>query len=269
MIGQDFAGYTITRRLANGGMTHLYVAVDRQQKRVVLRRLKPDFIKDKRIRASFLRGAEILAKLHHPNIVRLIKAGYFHEEPFMAVEYVESKNLKDLIQAKSPLLYDNLLSMLRQMAAALHHVHSAGYWHLDFKPENLIVRDDGLVVLVDFDLAMERSAKPVKLSPLPGTPAYLPPEVLTRNLVDDQTDIFSFGVTGYEVLTGRKPFEGVTPEDAKRNQIDPNTRPVRLALHNVKVPLPLETLVFKCLAKRPIERYPSASLITRDLEMMV
>jgi serine/threonine protein kinase len=269
MIGQDFAGYTLTRRLANGGMTHLYVAVDREQHRVILRRLKPDFIKDRRIRNSFLKGAEILNQLHHPNIVRLHKAGLFHDEPFMAVEYVESRNMKDLIQSKSPLLYQNLLTMLRQMAAALNHVHRTGFWHLDFKPENLIIRDDGLVVLVDFDLAMERSPKPVKLSPLPGTFAYLPPETLQKSIVTDQTDIFSFGVACYEILTGRKPFEGVTAEDARRNQIDPNTRPVRLALHNVRVPLPMETLIFKCLAKRPEERYPSISLVVRDLETMI
>lgn len=269
MIGQEFAGYTLTRRLTNGGMTHLYVGVDREQHRVVLRRLKPDYIRDRRIRASFMKGAEILAKLHHPNIVRLHKAGFFHDEPFMAVEYVESKNMRDLIQNKSPLLYENILTMLRQMAAALNHVHLMGFWHLDFKPENLIVRDDGLVVLVDFDLAIERSAKPVKLSPLPGTFPYLPPETLIKSTVDDQTDIFSFGVACYEILSGRKPFEGVTPEDARRNQLDPNTRPMRLGLHNVKVPPAIENLVFKCLAKRPEDRYPSISLVARDLETMV
>lgn len=269
MIGQEFAGYTLTRRLTNGGMTHLFVAVDREQHRVVLRRVKPDYIKDRRTRNSFLKGAEILSRLHHPNIVRLHKAGLFHDEPFMAVEYIEAKNMKDLIQIKSPLVYQNVLTMFRQMAAALNHVHMMGFWHLDFKPENLIVREDGLVVLVDFDLAMERSPKDVKLSPLPGTFAYLPPETLSKSIVNDQTDIFSFGVTCYEILTGRKPFEGVTAEDARRNQMEPNTRPMRLALHNIKVPMPMETLIFKCLAKHPQERYPSISLVARDLETMI
>ncbi|HMO03402.1 MAG TPA: serine/threonine-protein kinase [Kiritimatiellia bacterium] len=269
MIGQEFAGYTITRRLASGGMTHLYVAVDRSQHRVVLRRLKPDYVRDKRIRASFLHGAEILAKLHHPNIVRLHKAGLFQDEPFMAVEYMESRNLRELIQTKAPLLYQNILTMFRQMAAALNHVHAMGFWHLDFKPENLIVRADGLIVLVDFDLALERKPKPVKLSPLPGTVAYLPPETLTRNTVDDQTDIFSFGVTAYEILTGHKPFEGVTPDDARRNQIDPNTRPLRINLHNIRIPAQMETVVLKCLAKRTEDRYPSIALVTRDFETMV
>jgi serine/threonine-protein kinase len=269
MIGQDFAGYTITRRLANGGMTHLYIGVDSEQHRVVIRRLKPDFVKNRRFRTSFMHGAEILSRLHHPNIVCLVKAGLYRDEPYMALEYVESRNLKDLIQTRDRLLYDNLLTMFRQMAAAIHYVHGCGYWHLDVKPENMLVRDDGLLVLVDFDLAIERKPKPVKLSPLPGTFAYLPPESLTRNLVDDQTDVFALGVTMYEILTGHKPFEGVTLDDAKRNQIDPNIRPLRISLHNRQVPQALETLVFKCLAKRPEERYPSISLVIRDLETMV
>lgn len=269
MSGQDFAGYAVTRRLANGGMTHLYVGLDAQQNRVVIRRLKPDYVKDRRIRQSFLHGAEILSHIHHPNIVRLIKAGLFNDEPFTVVEYVEARNLRELIQRKDPLLLQNILTILRQMAAALSCVHTAGFWHLDFKPENLIVRNDGLLILIDFDLAMERKPKPVKLSPLPGTFAYLPPETLSRSLVDDQTDIYAFGVTCYELLTGHKPFEGVTIEDSKKAQMDPHGRPPRLKMHNVQVPMAMESLIFKCLAYRQEDRYPSMSLVMRDLETMV
>lgn len=269
MTGQEFAGYSITRRLASGGMTYLYVGVDAMQNRVVIRRLKPEYVRDRRTRANFLHGAEVLAKLHHPNIVRLIKAGTYQDEPYTVVEYVEARNLRELILRKDPLVYQNILTIMRQMAAALSYVHLAGYLHLDFKPENLIVRNDGLVILIDFDLAIERKPKPVKLSPLPGTFAYLPPETLARNLVDDQTDIYSFGVTCYEMLTGHKPFEGVTIEDARKAQLDPNGRPMRLKFHNVQVPPAMETLIFKCLAYRQEDRYPSMSLVMRDLETMV
>jgi len=269
MIGQEFAGYTITRRLASGGMTHLYVGIDAQQNRAVIRRLKPDYIRNKRIRKSFLHGAEVLSTLHHPNIIRLIKAGTYKNEPYMATEYLESRNIKDLIFSKSPLLYQNLLTMFRQIAAALNHVHMKGYWHLDIKPENFIVRQDGLVVLVDFDLAIRRKSKPIKLSPMPGTFAYMPPESLRKNLVDDQTDIFSFGVTCYEILTGHKPFQGVTLDDAKKNQVDPNVQPTRISMNKINISPQLEALIFKCLAKRKDERYPSISLVVRDLETII
>lgn len=269
MMRQEFAGYSIIRRLASGGMTYLYVAVDDQQKRLVVRRLKQDFIRDRKVRARFFQGAEILAKLHHPNIVRLVKAGYFHEEPFMILEYVESQNMKELIQKKADMLRHNSLSIIRQLAAALSYVHISGYLHLDLKPDNVLIREDGLLVLADFDLAMERKPKPIKLSPLPGTFAYLPPETLNRQLVDEQTDIFSFGVTCYEMLTGHKPFEGVTPEDARRNQTDLHTPPMKFAMHNARVSPALESLIFKCLAKQKEARYPSMSLVSRDLETML
>lgn len=269
MLRQEFAGYSIIRRLASGGMTYLYVAVDDQQRRVVIRRLKTDFMRDRRVRSHFFQGAEILAKLHHPNLVRLVKAGTFHDEPFMVIEYVEAQNMKELILRKAEMLRQNSLSIIRQLAAALSYMHLSGYLHLDVKPDNILIRDDGLLVLADFDLAMERKPKPVKLSPLPGTFAYLPPETLGRQLVDEQTDIFSFGVTCYEMLTGHKPFEGVTPDDARRNQADLNIHPMKFALHNVRVSAALETLILKCLAKRKEARYPSMSLVSRDLETML
>lgn len=269
MIGQEFAGYTITRKLATGGMTNLYVGVDAEQKRAVIRRLRSDYVKNRRVVKSFMHGAEVLSKLHHPNIVRLIKAGRYKGESFIITEYIEARNIKDLIFAKSPLLYENLVTMFRQIAAAVNHVHVAGFWHLDVKPENFIVRDDGLVILVDFDLAIKRKPRPVKLSPLPGTFAYMPPESLKRGLVDDQTDIFSFGVTCYEMLTGHKPFEGVTAEDAKRNQMDMKTRPRSFQLHNAKMSPQLESIILKCLAKPQEQRYPSIGLVIRDLETIV
>ena len=269
MTGQEFAGFAITRRLAAGGMTYLYVGVDQNQNRYVIRRLRPEFIRDRRIRASFMHAAEVLAKLHHPNVVRLVQAGNQGDEPYMVLEYVDSRSLRDLIQRKDPLLSSNVLSIMRQMAASLTYVHMSGFLHLDFKPENLIVRNDGLVVLVDFDLAIERKPKPVKISPLPGTFAYLPPETLTRNLVDDQTDIYSFGVTCYEMLCGHKPFEGISADEAKREQLDPNAHIRRLKYYQVSVAPALETLIFKCLAHRQTDRYPSMSLVMRDLETMV
>ena len=269
MTGQEFAGYAITRRLAAGGMTYLYVGVDHAQQRVVIRRLKPEFLRDKRIRGSFMHGAEILAKLHHPNVVRLLKASVHLDEPYQVLEYVESRTLRELVARRDPLLMQNTLSLMRQMAAALSYVHLNGYLHLDFKPENLIVRNDGLVVLIDFDLALDRKPKPTKINPLPGTFAYLPPETLTKNLVDDQTDIYSFGITCYEMLTGHKPYEGVTLEDSRRMQLDPNVQPKRLKLHAVNVTPAMEQLILKCLAHQTVARYPSMSLVFRDLETMI
>ena len=269
MVGQDFAGYSVTRRLANGGMTNIFVGVDGAQRRVLIRMIRPELAGDRRVLASFLHGAVVLARLKHPNVVRLIQGGAEKKQPFMVVEFVEGSNLRELISQRAPLLHMNPLSLMRQMAAALCYVHIAGFWHLDFKPENLIVCEDGHVVLVDFDLAMDRKPKPVRLHPLPGTFAYLPPETLNTEQVDDQTDIYAFGVTCYEMLTNHKPFEGVTPDDSRRMQLDPRMNPKSMRLHNAQLRPTLERIVFKCLARQQHERYPSMSLVQRDLETLV
>lgn len=269
MSGQDFAGYTITRRLASGGMTQLCVGVDDAQHRYVIRRLRPECLADRRMRAAFQHGGEVLGRLSHPNVVKLIKAGTFHEQPYMVIEYLDGQSMRELILHKSALLHMNPVSMMREMAAALNYVHVAGYWHLDFKPENLVVMADGWVVLIDFDLATERKPKPVKMSPLPGTYAYLPPEAHAKGLLDDQTDIYAFGVTCYEMLTAHKPFEGVTLDEGHRLQLDPRAHPKPLRMHNIHISPGMERLIFKCLAHHQHERYPSMSLVQRDLETMV
>lgn len=269
MTGPDIAGYSVTRRLANGGMTNLFVGVDAAHQRVVLRKIRPEFVGDRNVKAAFQHGAQILARLDHPNVVRMIKTGLEGDTPYMVVEYVDGSNMRELLLHHSALLKMNPLTMMRQMAAALSYVHLSGFLHLDFKPENLIVRTDGLIVLIDFDLAMERKPKPMKLSPLPGTFAYLPPETINKGLVDEQTDIYAFGVSCYELLSGHKPFEGVSPDDSKRQQLNPHAHPKVLRQHNVHVSMGLERVIFKCLAHHQHDRYPSMSLVQRDLETIV
>lgn len=269
MTLREFAGYTIVRDLTGGGMAHLFVARDPQQARVVVRVLKDNYLRDRQAHKRFLHAAEVLAKLRHPNIVRLLRTGREGDVPFMVLEYVEGRNLRDLILHRDALLTRHPLPLIRQMAAALYHVHASGFLHLDFKPENLIVRADGHVVLVDFDLAIERGTGAVRLREVPGTPAYIAPEVLTERAVDERADIFSFGVTAYEVLCFHKPFEAPTAEQARALQIDPRMPATPLEKYNPNVPAALRAIVLKCLAKPLEARYPSMSLVVKDLEAIL
>lgn len=269
MSTREFAGYSIVRNLAGGGMTRLYVGLDSQQTRVVVRCLTEEYAKKWGARRHFFSSADVLARLNHPHIVKLIKKGYEGRIPYMVLEFVDSRTLRDLILYRDALLSDNVLSLMRQIAAALFYIHSSGYLHLDLKPENILVRHDGHVVLIDFDLAMKRKSRPVKVKQLPGTPSYIAPETLTKHVVDECSDIYSFGVTCYEMLTYHKPFEGDKIEQVRAAQIDPAIPPTRLRHHNPAVPAALESLVLKCLAKRPEDRYPSMSLVIRDLEAII
>lgn len=269
MLDNELTGYTISRRLADGGMTTLSVGVNTAQERVVIRRIRPEFVSNLRVRGGFERGAAILARLNHPNVVRLIKSGVRAHPPYMVIEYVDGESMRGHLLHRSALLKLNPLSIMRQMAAGLNYVHSAGFLHLDFKPDNLVLQNDGRVVIVDFDLAMDRKPKPVRIHPLPGTFAYLPPETLNAELVDERTDIYAFGVTCYELFTGHKPFEGLTPDESKRLQLDPSQKPKSFHNHNVSVPARIERLIFKCLAHQHDDRYPSMSLVQRDIETLV
>lgn len=265
----DFPGYTVIRELKGGGMTDLFVAHNSDQERVVIRRPNEKYIRDKKILKSFYNSVDILRRVSHPNIVRLIEAGYVDNLPFMVLHYVECETLRNLLVQRSSFISENALSFIRQIAAALFTIHHEGFLHLDLKPENLLVQDNGHIVLIDLDLAIPKSARPTKLKQVPGTPSYMAPETLTKRLVEERTDIYSFGVTCYEIVTFRKPYEGDTADAILKAQLDPKVEPTPMSQYNPDVPAKLEAVILKCLAKAPDNRYPSMSLIVKDLEAIV
>jgi serine/threonine-protein kinase len=252
-------------------MTCLLLALDAQRRHVVIRYLAEEFARKWSFRRRFFHGARVIQQLNHPHIARLIKTGYQGRIPYMVLEYIESKTLRDLLSAKDRLLTDNTLSFMRQLATLLSYIHSAGYLHLDFKPENLLVRHDGVIFVVDFDLA-----RPLhcpwwrrKLREVPGTPAYVAPEVLTKRTVDVRSDVYSLGVIFYEMLTFHKPYESTRQEQELAAQVNPAIPPVQPRHYNAQIAPALEQVVLKCLAKRPEDRYPSMSLVIRDMEAIL
>lgn len=269
MDKDSFGGFSIIRDLAGGGMMHLYVARDASDNRVVIRTPKEEYRKDRHIRKYFLKNAEILSQFRHPNIIRVLHFSKDGGVPYMLLEYVEAKNLRDMILYREALLTDNPLSLIRQLASAIYYLHSCNWIHLDIKPENILIRSDGLLTLIDFDLIMPRKNKPQKVKQIPGTPSYVAPEVFLKHLVDERADIYALGTTCYEMLCHHKPFEGKTPEVSRQMQLDPRVRPAPMKQYNPAVPPRMESIILKCLAKNPDERYPSMSLIIKDLESLI
>ncbi|OQA28795.1 MAG: Serine/threonine-protein kinase PknL [Verrucomicrobia bacterium ADurb.Bin345] len=250
-------------------MTRLFVGLDKQQNRVVIRCLTDEWAKRWGVRKSFFRSAEVINHLNHPNVIKLIETGYEGRVPFMVIEFIESRTLRDLILYRDPLLTDNVLSLMRQLAEALLYIHNNGFLHLDVKPENILIRNDGHLVLIDFDLAIPTKRWRKRIRQLPGTPSYIAPETLTTRMVNEKSDVYSFGVTCYEMLTYHKPFEGDKIEQVRAAQIDPAIPPTKLRSHNPAIPVAVENLILKCLAKNPADRYPSMSLVIRDLEALI
>ncbi len=265
----ELPGYAIIRNIFKGGMTDLYVATDSNDRRVVIRILKKQYAHERRIRKKFLFGAKVLSRLEHPNIIRQLDYGRYAGNPYMILQYIESRTLRDLLIQRDPLLTRNPLSLMRQMANALYYLHMRGYIHLDVKPENLLVTPDGQVVLIDFDLVVKRPRKPIRLKHYPGTRFYVAPEILTTQKADERADIYSFGVTAYEMLAFHKPFERNTVDESRIAQLDPVIAPTPLRNYCANAPAPLVTLIGKCLAKDLNWRYPSMSLVVKQLEAMV
>jgi serine/threonine-protein kinase len=144
-------------------------------------------------------------------------------------------------------------------------VHDSGFIHLDFKPENILVTRNAGVRLIDFDLARVKPIEPKKMpGKNPGTPAYMAPEHLQGLAIDQRADIFAFGVTAYEVLTGAKPFPGDTPAEILRKQLNDECVPPREL--NPDIPPAMEKLILKCLRRELEDRYPYMSVVVRDLQ---
>jgi serine/threonine-protein kinase len=186
----------------------------------------------------------------------------------MVLENIESRTLRDILLYREPLLTDNVMIFIRQLANVIQYIHSRGYLHLDIKPENILIRPDGRLVLIDFDLALPRKRFFKKLTTISGTTAYVPPETLVEHTADDRADIYAFFICCYEMLTIHKPYEGEKIEQVRAAQVDPKIPPVPIRQHNPNVPAALASLVMKCIAKNPADRYPDMVLVLRDLDKL-
>jgi len=264
---QAFGRFYLHELINSGGMADIWPATDSRGKVYALRRLLEKFRFNFTARRRFVRGAEILSVIHdHPGIIGYVEHGKVSGVHYCLMEYIEASNLKDLYARHDPVLLENVAQILIDMAAALEHVHENGYMHLDFKPENVLVTQNASVRLIDFDLAQQIPERPKKMSRKnPGTPAYMAPEQLLGEPISSKVDIYSFGVTAYELLTNQKPFPGETPADIVRRQVDRSTF-IAPREYNPDLPPALEKVILRCLEQEPKARYPFVGLMCRELQ---
>lgn len=259
---EKFGRFYLRELLNSGGMADIWLVSDGRGKNYALRRLKRELRFNLLARRRFSRGNKILSHLAGSDHI----VGYVeHGSDYLLMDYVEAENLKSLFARHDPVLTENVAQILIDMAVGLSNVHESGYIHLDFKPENILVSRNGAVWLIDFDTALPLPEKPVKLSKNPGTPGYMAPEQLKRDGIDARTDIFSYGVTAYELLTSQKPFPGDTPQEILAAQLQ-SSGPTPVREINPDVPPALERVVMKCLERDPDRRYPVSGLLARDLQ---
>ncbi len=262
----QFGSYDLKELINSGGMADIWLATDRELRTCALRRLHDNLRSDRTARKRFLAGCEVLSKIHnHDCVIGYFDHGKVDGTLYLAMEYVEGENLKLMYSAHDPVLLENVGNIIIDMGTGLEHVHQSGFMHLDFKPENVLVTRNASVRLVDFDLARPIPKSPKKLDKNPGTPAYMAPEQLLREPVDQRADIFAFGVAMYELLTNYKPFPGDKPSEILACQMD-RSNFVTPRQYNPDIPPGLEAVILKSLQQDPDQRYPMMSLLMHDLK---
>ena len=283
MIGRTLSHFRILAKIGEGGMGVIYRAEDTDLRRpVALKVLRPDFVGNEERRLRFLREARAAAAVTHPNIATVYEVGDSDGVVFIAMELVEGKTLRDLIGGR-PMPIKDALRIATEMAEGLAEAHKAGVIHRDFKPDNVIVHSNGHPKILDFGLAKlleERadtldaaaskmqtiSGELTREGKIFGTALYMSPEQARGKQVDARSDIFSFGTTLYEMVTGRGPFQGKTNTDILSAVI--RDEPAPPSQQNAEVPPKLEDLIAKCLEKEPGERYQHTDDLSVDLRKL-
>ncbi|MDD4051118.1 MAG: protein kinase [candidate division Zixibacteria bacterium] len=246
-------------------MGEVYLAEDTKLDRhVALKFLPADCCQDEAIRARFQREAQAAAKLNHPNIVGIHEVSDFQGRPFIAMEYVGGMPLNAYIKEEAPSL-DKTVELAIQICEGLAKAHKAGIVHRDIKPSNILIDRDGRAKILDFGLATIKGVdKLTKTGSTMGTLSYMSPEQTRGEILDERSDIFSFGVVVYEMITGQLPFKG-EHEPAIIFSIT-YEEPEPLARYKTGVPNELQRIVSKALVKSKDERYQHADDLLADLK---
>ncbi|MCK4597145.1 serine/threonine-protein kinase PknK, partial [bacterium] len=264
MAAEKIAHYEIKELIGRGGMGAVFKAVDtRLSRTVALKILTPMDLPEEEMRERFLREARAGALLNHPGIVTIYDVGEDQGQQYIAMEYVEGRTLRQLLQKRRP----NPLEVIDIVVAtgrALSSAHASGIIHRDIKSDNIMVTEDGQVKVMDFGLAKIQGASVLtKEGEIMGTVAYMSPQQATGEAIDHRSDIFSLGVILYELLTGQRPFTGDQEIIVVFSLL--NEEPMGVRELNREVPRELEQIVFKALRKEPQDRYQQVDQMVEDL----
>lgn len=270
LIGRNINGrYKIKELIGGGGMSNVYLAHDMILDRdIAIKMLRYDFSNEEELRRRFQREALSTTSLAHPNIVNIFDVGEDGAIPYLVMEYVPGKTLKEYIIEHSPIAPERAVKIMKQLASALAHAHHNQIVHRDIKPQNILMDEEGNVKISDFGIAMALSATSyTQTNSVLGTVHYLSPEQARGGNATKKSDIYSLGIVMYELLTGRLPFLGESAVSIALKHLQTETPSLREIVPTI--PQSLENVVLKATAKNAQHRYQSADEMDEDLSTVL
>ena len=258
--------YELLEKIGEGGMSEVYKAKCNKLNRfVAVKILKKQFANNKEIAEKFKREATAIANLSDTNIVNILDVGTQEDIDYIVMEYVSGKTLKEFINYSGKLTYTTAIKIALQIAKALDCAHRNNIIHRDIKPQNILLTESGEVKVTDFGIAKSTDSQTItNTTSIIGSAHYLSPEQAKGTYIDFRTDIYSFGIVLYEMVTGRLPFEGESPVTVALKHLQEEPIPPKNI--NSAIPDSLNKLILKAIEKEPIKRYQSAKEIIQDLQ---
>jgi len=270
MTEQDqVPGFELKRVIGRSAIATVYEAYQPTlNRKAFLKKLHPQFAKDPELRARFEREAQICARIKHTNLVDIFDYITTDEQVVLVLEFVEGRSLAELLKAKGPFPVNVAIAILIGILKGLAYAHAKGVIHRDLKPENILISDEGIVKISDWGLSLSHELSGLTLPGMTvGTPAYMSPEAASGGLVTVRSDLFSLGVTTYEMLTGKRIFQGANISETLKMVLSDHPR--RLQELRDDIPSALDRLVSKLLEKSPGKRFASVGEVEERLRAVL
>jgi len=270
--GGPYGDYRIVSEIARGGMSRIWKVRHRASGQVyALKVLTPETVELMDLCQALFSAEEgqIALRLEHPNVIRTLDYGRSRgNHYYIVMEYVDGPNLAKLITVEWLRVRQRRFDLVMQVGTGLAYIHAQGLIHRDFCPKNVLLAPDGTAKVIDFGLTVPASVKVRSLLARSGTASYMAPEQIRGQPLDGRADVYAFGVSAFEILTGRRPYPA-SPDRGRRMQDHLNIEPMRLRQAAPELPGQLEAVVAKCVEKDRDLRYKSMADVMRDLQLAV
>ncbi len=271
MIGQILGNrYRILREIGSGGMAKVYLAEDMNEGQVVaVKVLNPHFGEDISYIQRFTREAKLAGALNNEHIVNILDYGASRDTHYLVMEYVEGRDLREILNDRGPLDWEEALVLIDQVCEALEEAHAHDIVHRDIKPQNVMIADNGIVKVLDFGIARSRALPSLTQSGFVGSPYYISPEqaMAMGDEVDIRSDIYSTGIVLYELLSGRVPFDAQSPWSIISQHIASDLP--KIELKDQTIPSAVQKLLKHMVAKNPEDRFQGPTTLRRAIAALL